>query len=106
MESLKEEGQFILGDRRAQIPDGGVSLPILLCDLDSDSSTGGGKLRRVVQKIIADLGDGIRVRGDAHVVLGQLQLHIEALLLRAPVEAEQGADYELVQIEIPALREV
>ena len=48
-------------------------------DLQGEAAAGGGEFHRVVQEVIAHLGDGVGVPPDHHRAVGEGGLHVQLL---------------------------
>ena len=77
MEAVKDHVQFVRRNGLALILDGDVGLGALRRDGDGDGGAGGGKFGRVIQQIVAHLGDAVRIAPDPHRVVGDMDVHVQ-----------------------------
>ena len=72
-------GELLGGDGLALVADGDIGFAGLGGNPESETPLGRGELHGVVQQVVADLGDRVRVAPNHHRAVGELGLHVQIL---------------------------
>ena len=76
-----------------------MGLAVLFGNLDCDGGTGGGKLGRVVQQVVAHLGDRVRVAPYHQLVLRHLDLYVQLPVGNFGLQADEHPGHDLGEVK-------
>ena len=103
MEPVEYQRQLVRRDGLAVVGDGDVSLVAALFDAQPQIAPVGAELHGVVDEIVNDLRDVVRVRHGVHRVLRHIHVDVQVLVVDLLLEGDEHLPGAFLQVKVHLL---
>ena len=103
VEPVEYQRQLVRGNGLAVVGDGDVGLAAALFDAQPQIAPVGAELYGVVDEIVDDLGDVVRVRHGVHRMLRHIHVDVQVLVVDLLFEGDQHLPGAFLQVKVHLL---
>ena len=103
VEPVEYQRQLVRRDGLAVVGDGDVSLAAALFDAQPQIAPVGAELYGVVDEIVDDLGDVVRIRHGVHRMLRHIHVDVQVLVIDLLLEGDEHLPGAFLKVEVHLL---